>query len=136
MAGSSISDAVRIYFCTYIGAGSNADPYRVGIYDHMSQSTATDSGFCDLRKDAARSSGFAIVWANTTDAEHESILNDTGCTYIAPSCTAGVSRSLAGDVADISMLTDLLAMRGVDTTSVNETSTVLDLLLLAFPGMQ
>jgi hypothetical protein len=127
--------AMRVYFCKWLGLGTDESPYHVSIYDHVERQSI--AGLCDIRRDASLSNGYAVAWGDTTDAEHSSIISDANCAYISPAGPLPDGIPLcANDVGDISMFVELLGRRGVDVSSLSPSSSVMNVLQLAFPGMQ
>lgn len=129
-------DNMNIYFCRWIGTGSESDPYRTTIYDHLAAASLNASGSYDLRRAPNAADGWCVVWLPiVSEAGHAAIIADPLCHYIDPLAADGVGALNFYDVMDSPVVLALLQQRGVDVSSVSSTSTVVDVLRLAFPGM-
>lgn len=129
-------DNMNIYFCRWIGTGSESDPYRTTIYDHLAAASLNASGSYDLRRAPNAADGWCVVWLPiVSEAEHEAIIADPMCVYIQRDVLPPAIPDRLSDITDLAGLSSALIDRGVSVRGIGIDTPTLAALLVAFPEM-
>ncbi len=127
---------MRVYFCRWIGSGTDGNPFRLTIFDHLSFATRATADSYDLRIDPANGDGWCVVWLPSfSELEHQSIIADPMCVYVPRDALPAVIPQLMREVTDVVGLSRALTDRGKPVNGIGIDTSTLAALLAVFPDM-
>ena len=116
--------ALRFYICSFLGSGTEVDPYRTPFVNAKIKMNAID-----LRPFPEIQDGYAAVWGQISDADHTAIIANTAVIYLPFEDSGGTLLPLSSTIsqvsgANISTIQAAFSMAGIPTSGITGAMTI------------